>query len=238
MSIWVGIWNSLGWIYSELYDFKMVFRYNSRAVQNVLELRKASSGMMYSAGKNAGSIRSQSYGKYFDMGKVDEAWEHIVRYEQESAGSEFDMLRDRWSSRLKFLKADILLGRGDLDAAEGLARECLEVGMQRGYKKYVGKARRLIGAVLTEGRLMRPRMNLKSALERTGKSRQSQTDLDYFSHLAQTLRENKPARPCTRAPAGSSKGGTKNGRCSVRPPTPEGFLNAQPVREILIRAEQ
>jgi tetratricopeptide (TPR) repeat protein len=51
---------------------------------------------------------------------------------------------------MKDLKGNILLGRGDLDGAATLARQCIEAATKRGIKKYVGKAERLLGKILTE----------------------------------------------------------------------------------------
>jgi tetratricopeptide (TPR) repeat protein len=175
----------------------------------------------------------------FDLGKVDEAWEHIVRFERESARPEYDMLRDRWSSRMKDLKAAILLGRGDLDAVEGLARECLEVGRQRGYQKYVGKAQSLLGRVMTErGAYDKAEDNLRSAqavLEKVGNPKQIWITEGHLAKLYEKINRHDLAREHRQAAAKVVQK-TTDGLSDHQ--LREGFLNALPVREILIRAEQ
>jgi tetratricopeptide (TPR) repeat protein len=86
----------------------------------------------------------------FEMGRVAAAWDHILKFEEESKDPDFAFLRNRWMGRMQNLKGNILLSRGDLDAAEALAFECLEGARKRKYKKYVGKAERLLGQVLAE----------------------------------------------------------------------------------------
>jgi tetratricopeptide (TPR) repeat protein len=51
---------------------------------------------------------------------------------------------------MKILKGTLLLNRGDLDGAEQLSRQSLEVASKRGFKKYVGRAERLLGIILTK----------------------------------------------------------------------------------------
>jgi tetratricopeptide (TPR) repeat protein len=46
------------------------------------------------------------------------------------------------------LKGNILLSRGNLDEAEELARGCFDTAARRGYKKYAGRAERLLGNTL------------------------------------------------------------------------------------------
>ena len=84
----------------------------------------------------------------FEMGRVEEAWEHIIRYENQSAGPEYDYIRDRWEIRMKDLKGIIMMTRGNLEGAEEIARQCLETSTRKGYKKNIAKAERLLGQIL------------------------------------------------------------------------------------------
>jgi len=232
-------WNGLGWAYAEIYDFQTALNFNTRALSNVLALKDKSPAIIYAALEMQGQCEVNLMENNFDLGKVDEAWEHIVRFERESARPEYDMLRDRWSSRMKDLKAAILLGRGDLDAAEGLARECLEVGRQRGYQKYVGKAQSLLGRVMTErGAYDKAEDNLRSAqavLEKVGNPKQIWITEGHLAKLYEKINRHDLAREHRQAAAKVVQK-TTDGLSDHQ--LREGFLNALPVREILIRAEQ
>ncbi|GAJ16342.1 unnamed protein product, partial [marine sediment metagenome] len=50
----------------------------------------------------------------FWMGEIDEAWEQLTRFEKISAHPDYDFFRARWSIRMKDLKGNIMLIRGDL----------------------------------------------------------------------------------------------------------------------------
>jgi class 3 adenylate cyclase/tetratricopeptide (TPR) repeat protein len=231
--------NGLGWTYAELYDVETAFHFNSRALANALALREKSPAIMYSALEMQSQCEVNLMENAFDMGKVEEAWEHIVRYEQQSARPEYDMLRDRWASRLKDLKATILLGRGDLDAAEGLARECLEVGTQRGYKKYVGKAHRLLGRVMTErGAFDKAEDNLRSSLEileTVGNPKQIWISLSDLARLYERMNRSDLAREQWQA-ALAIAAGTAEGLQDDQ--LRRTFLSAAPIAEIMGKANQ
>jgi tetratricopeptide (TPR) repeat protein len=51
---------------------------------------------------------------------------------------------------MKDLKGIMLLNRGELDGAEEVVRQGLEVATKRQYKKYIGRADRLSGQILAE----------------------------------------------------------------------------------------
>lgn len=72
----------------------------------------------------------------FDLSQVDDAWEHLTRFEKQSANVDYYLLRNRWGIRMKDLKGTILLSRGDLEGAEALARQCLDTSIRAGYKKF------------------------------------------------------------------------------------------------------
>jgi tetratricopeptide (TPR) repeat protein len=140
---------TLGWTYSELYDLEKAFRLNNQAVENAIALRR-SPAMLYSALEMQAMAEVNLMENKFEMGKVVEAWEHMTRFEKEGVHPDYDFARDRWFTRMKDLKGTILLNRGDLDGAEELARQCLDVATKRQYKKYLGKAERLLGEALTK----------------------------------------------------------------------------------------
>lgn len=63
----------------------------------------------------------------FEMGRTEEASSRMLAFEALSASPDFDLVRHRWSTRMKDLKGTIFLGKGDLVAAENIANECFEM---------------------------------------------------------------------------------------------------------------
>ena len=155
-------YNILGWAHAELYDFEKAFRFFKRALENAINLRK-SPAILFSALEMRSMSEVSLMENRFEIGKVDDAWEHMILFEKESAHADYDYMRERWEIRMNDLKGTILMKRGDLEGAEGLARVCLKTAMKRDYKKYIGKAERLFGGVLSargaydqaEGRYMK-----------------------------------------------------------------------------------
>ena len=142
-------YNSLGWTYSEFYSLQKAVRFNSQALESVVALKK-SPAMFYIASEIRAMTEVNIIENEVEMGKIDDAWKHIIRLEGEVDNPNFDFNRDRWSIRMKDLKGVILLKRGDLDGAEEIARHYLDVGAKRKYKKYSGRAERLFGRTLIE----------------------------------------------------------------------------------------
>ena len=131
-------------LYAELYDFKRAYALNERSSERADILRK-SPALTYSALEMKSMAEVNLMENKFDLGRVDEAWDHLTRYEKESDHPDYDFARDRWTLRMNDLKATILLGRGDVDGAEALARQGLETAAKREWKKYIGKAERMLG---------------------------------------------------------------------------------------------
>jgi tetratricopeptide (TPR) repeat protein len=138
--------NGQGWTYSEVYDLEKAFHFSNRGLENAVAMRKIPGNLQ--------ALHMQAHAEVnlmeneFEMGKVDEAWDHITRFEEASAHPNYDFERTHWTNRMKDLKGTILLSRGDLDGAEELAGQCLEENTKFGYKKNVGKAERLFGQIL------------------------------------------------------------------------------------------
>jgi tetratricopeptide (TPR) repeat protein len=144
----VKCYNSLGWAHSEIYDLNNAFKFNNRALDSVVTLEK-SPAMLFSTSEMHAMSEVNLMENEFEMGKLDQAWAHINRFEEISASSNYDYLRMRWSARMKDLKGRILLRRGELDGAEKIAQQCLATALNRRFKKYVGRAERLLGRTLT-----------------------------------------------------------------------------------------
>jgi tetratricopeptide (TPR) repeat protein len=157
-------YNCMGWIHSELYDFDQAYRLNTKALENAVHLRR-SPGILFSALEMQAQTEVNLIENEFEMGRIDEAWEHILRFEAQSTNANYDYIRVRWETRMKDVKAAILMHRGDLDGAEALARENLERSTAKGFKKNTAKAERLWGQALCwRGAFDRSEAKLKTAL--------------------------------------------------------------------------
>jgi predicted ATPase len=143
------IYNSLGWVHSEIYSIDKALDFNKKALENAREL-----GTMSAISLSPFEMRAMTevniMENRYEMGDVDGAWNHITQFEEVSDHLNYDLHRVRWSTRMKDLKGTILFDRGDLDGAESLAKQCVKSAIKKGMKKYVGKAERLQGKILAK----------------------------------------------------------------------------------------
>ncbi|MFQ5917027.1 MAG: adenylate/guanylate cyclase domain-containing protein, partial [Candidatus Binatia bacterium] len=231
-------YNGLGWTYSEVYDLEKALQLNNRALENVITLRR-SPAIVFSASEMQAMAEVNLMENKFEMGKVDDAWEHMTRFEKESAHPDYDLLRYRWSIRMKDLKGTILLSRGDLEGAEEIAKDCLDTATKRGMTKYVGKAERLFGQILTmRGAHDLAEAELKSALaklEEIGNPKQLWMTRTALARVYEKMKTPDLEREQWQA-AGAIVESTADGLQD------EGlrrtFLNAAPVKEILEHANR
>jgi len=174
----------------------------------------------------------------FEMGELDDAWEHLVRFEEEGKHPDFAFLRARWTARMKDLKGNLMLVRSDLDGAEEIAKASYEAAAKRRYKKYVGKAERLMGRILIErGAYEQAESKLKSAitkLEEVGNPKQLWVTHTVLARLYKNMNRPDFEREQWQAAASIVKS-TANGlrEAELR----ELFMNASPVREIMGHAD-
>jgi len=158
--------NTLGWTYSELYDLEKAIQLNNRAKKNAINLR-SSPALIFLALEMQSQAEVNLMENKFEMGKIDETWDHLVRFEEISSTPEYSLYRQRWLTRMNDLKGKIALERGDLDGVEKLASGCFQIAKDWRYKKYEGKAERLMGQMLTaRGAYDRAEEYLRSALSK------------------------------------------------------------------------
>ena len=175
----------------------------------------------------------------FEMGDFDEAWKHIEKYEKKSTHPDYVLYRDRWLNRMNLLKGKILCDRGEIDKAEQIAHYCLEIGIQNKWLKYVGRAERLFGEVLTRKKAIeRAEDRLKSALEKfeeVGNPKQL-----WITHTAMAKLYEKMKRPdlerdqwqAANAVVESTADGLDDEQLRAT------FINAAPVKKIIERANR
>jgi class 3 adenylate cyclase/tetratricopeptide (TPR) repeat protein len=227
------IYNSFGWVLSEIYSIDEAFDFNKKSLENAISLQK-SPAMILSASEMQAMAEVNLMENKFDMGDVDEAWNHIIRFEEVSKHPNYDIHRIRWSTRMKHLKGNILLERGDLDGAETLAKQCVKAATKRGIKKYVGKANRLLGKILTaKEQYNQAEASLYDAIEilgKVGNPKQIWMTMAAFAELYKKMKRSdlereqwqKAAQIVTKTAEGLQDNKLK-----------ETFINASPVKAIL-----
>jgi class 3 adenylate cyclase/tetratricopeptide (TPR) repeat protein len=231
-------YNTLGWAHSEFYSLKKAFRFNNKALKNVIILKK-SPAMAYIVSEIGAMTKVNLLENKFEMGKANEALEDIVGFEEVIAHPDYDFMRDRWSVRMKDLKGAILLKQGDLDSAEDLAQQCLNVATKRHYKKYIGRAERLFGQILTErGAYDLAESKLRDALlkiEEVGNPKQLWITHTALAGLYEKMNRHDLEREQWQVAASvitSTADDLQNTELQTT------FVNAKPVREVLENASR
>jgi class 3 adenylate cyclase/tetratricopeptide (TPR) repeat protein len=231
-------YNCMGWVHSELYDLDQAQKFNTKALENAANLLK-SPGILFSALEMQAQTEVNLMENSFEIGRIDEAWDHITRFEEQSAPADYNYIRVRWETRMKDLKGTILMCRGDLDGAEKLARQNLEKSTERGYKKNIAKAEKLLGQILSRRSAYDfAEDNFKAALSKLreiGNPKQI-----WVTHVALARMYAKMKRPDLEREqwqtAAAEIQATADGLKNLR--TQELFIQAAPVREILENANQ
>jgi tetratricopeptide (TPR) repeat protein len=228
--------NSLGWAYAEVYALEEARSLNQQASELIAALQRSPSHFLQASEMQA-MTEVNLMENEFDMGKTDEAWQHFTSFEQTSAHPDYDLRRDRWTLRMMDLKGRILLRRGDLEGANQVAQRCLEVATERQYKKYVGKAERLLGQIATEkGAHDLAKVKLGTALskfEEVGNPKQLWITHSALAWLYQMMSDTDEERNQWEAAAAlvrSTADGLKDGELRST------FLDAAPIREIVKKA--
>ncbi len=229
--------NSLGWAYAELYDLERALQCNQQASDVIAMLQKSPSHFLQALEMQA-MTEVNLMENAFDMGKVDEAWQHLASFEQTSAHPDYGLRRDRWTLRMLDLKGRILLRQGDLDEAERIAQRCLDVGTIRQYKKYLGKSERLLGEIATEkGAYDLAEAKLRTALAKfkeVGNPKQLWITHSALARLHQKMGDAQEERNQWQAAAAlvrSTADELKDGNLR------NTFLEAAPIQEIMNKAK-
>jgi tetratricopeptide (TPR) repeat protein len=230
--------NTLGWTYSEVYNFEKALDFNNRSLDCVNKLRRSPAIIPWALEIQSQTEINLMENKY-TMGKVNKTWEHLTRYEKESSHSDYDYIRWRWSMRMKDLKGTILLRKGDLDGAEKLARECLDDATSYKQRKYMGRAERLLGRILTErGAYDQAESELKAALpnlEKVGNPKQIWLTHTALARLYEKMNRQDLVRNHWQSAASVINSTADDLEDEELRTT---FINAKPVQEILENANR
>ena len=175
----------------------------------------------------------------FDQGNEDTAWKRLKSLEEESRSEDFDMNRYQWESRLNLLTAQILLHRNDIGAAEAVIEKNLASVRTQHMKKREGSFLRLLGEV------QRRRNEYESAVTTLNEAIRVLTEVEnprqlWQAHdcLASTLKEMKRSSEAREQWGRAAKVIQNSANALSDRSLREGFLKAQPIREILSQTEQ
>ena len=139
--------NCLGYCYGEIYQSKKALALNRESEKLARKLfdENPMGRLMY--GEIAIIARINIMENLYDMGKIDSACEMMRTSEKLSLAQDYDLVRHVWSSRMRYLAAQMLLQNNSVEEAEALATTGLEQSRAHGHKKREGCFLRILGEV-------------------------------------------------------------------------------------------
>ena len=231
-------YNCLGYCYSEIHHPETAGKLNLQAEATARELMEKYPMSRRLYAEQLAQDKVNIMENLFDQGKMDEAWNLIQSFKEESKSEYFDMLRHQWESRMNYLATRILLRRNDLGSAEKLIRENLKTAKVLHTKKREGGFLRLLGRLQVQlGDYDAATISLNEAisiLKVVGNPRQL-----WEAHASLASAFSKLGRPSEeREQWGASAEVIQkvaNGLSDRQ--LRAGFLGADPIREILSKTE-
>jgi class 3 adenylate cyclase/tetratricopeptide (TPR) repeat protein len=238
-AIWLGrLFNSLGYCYQEIHHPGLASSLNERSEEVARKLMEQYPMGRETAGEVAAQAKVNLMENLFDQGKSDEAWRLMQSFSEESKRDDYDRSRDQRESRMNYLAAQILLHRNDLGEAETLIRQNLERAREQQARKREGGFLRLLGEVqFRQGEMDNAIHSLNEAiliLKEVGNPRQLWQAHASLASLFGGLGRMSEAKGQWGAGAEliqNTANGLSDNELRV------GFLNAEPVRQILSKRE-
>jgi len=232
------LYNGLGYCYREIYHSERAWRFNLRSEEVGREQMRQYPMSRSTTGEVVAQANVNLMENLFDQGNAGESWHRIKSLKEESKSDHYDRARDRWEVRLDYLASQILLERNDVCAAEDLIQRNLEITRTEHSRKMEGGFLRLLGEVrFRRGEIDHAIDNLNEAiliLKEVGNPRQLwQAHASLASALTKLGRSSKAREQWGAAVEVISSVANGLSDRELR----EGFLNAEPIREILSRAE-
>jgi class 3 adenylate cyclase/tetratricopeptide (TPR) repeat protein len=234
----VRLYNSLGYCYHEVLHPDRAWSLNLRSE----ELARGLMDRYQEGGEVAGEIVAQAnvnlMENLFDKGKAEEAWLRIESFKKESQSGVYDRARQRWEVRMDSLAAEILLQRSDLDQAEMIVYKNLKISQETHARKHEGRFMRILGEI----QILRKRpdnaiSNLSESiqtLKEIGNPRQIWQAHASLASVLDKLGKHSEARDQWREAAAVIQ---RQAGSLSEPELRAGFLEAQPIREILAKTE-
>jgi tetratricopeptide (TPR) repeat protein len=228
------LYNALGYCYSEIDNPEEAWKWNlksERVARKLMEQYPMGGPMAAEIVANANVNLMENL---FDQANMEEVWDRIKSFEEESKTPDYYRQRDRWEARLDFLSSLILLQREKVDEAEVRITKCLEISRREHTKKIEGRFLRLFGEVKMKrnepDNAIRSLSEAILILKEAGNPRQLwQAYASLASAYDKLGRASEAKEQWGAAAEGIHK--TANGLSDRQ--LREGFLNARPIREIL-----
>jgi len=233
-----ALYNSLGYCYAEVCQHSRALEFNGRG-------EKIARGLMaeYPAGRSlyaemAAQAAINCMENLYNLGRTEEAWNRLTAFKEESKSSDFDLARDQWESRMNYLCARIMLDRTESGKTNEFIDQNLEIVRKGGLKKREGCLLRLLGdfqikrgesgnAILTINhaipllkdvgnppQLWQAHASLGSAFKELGRLGEAREQWGAAAETVQNMANGLSDRKLR-----------------------DSFLEAEPIREILSRAE-
>jgi class 3 adenylate cyclase/tetratricopeptide (TPR) repeat protein len=230
--------NCLGYCYSEIHHHETALKLNLKGEATAQELMEKNPMSRRLYAEQLAQDKVNIMENLFDQGKMDEAWNLIQLFKEESKSEYYDLLRHQWESRMNYLSARILLRRNELGSAEKLIRESLETAKVLHTKKREGGFLLLLGHLQVQlSDHDAGIINLNEAisiLKEVGNPRQLWQAHGSLASALSNLGRPSEAREQWRT-ASEIIQKVANGLSDRQ--LREGFLGADPIREILSKAE-
>jgi tetratricopeptide (TPR) repeat protein len=229
--------NTLGYCYSEIHQHNHAWELNLKGEEIARRQMKD-----YPLGRHLyAEIVAQAnvnlMENLFDQGKVDAALDRMNDFKEESKSKDYDLFRHQWESRMNYLAAQICLSRNELAKANTITEEGIKTAQTLQSKKRQGSFLNVLGEIqvrrnkpdnamakLTDAidhlkKVKNPRQlwqahrTFASAYNKLGRRSEEQEHLGIAAKVIQN---------------------TANGLSDLD--LREGFLNAEPIRQILTKA--
>jgi len=239
-ALWrVGVlYNCLGYCHSEIHQPELAWSLNLKSEEVARRLMEQHPMGTRQWAEIISHASVNLMENLFDQGKPHEAWVRMKAFEKESKSQDFDMARPYVELRMNYLAAQILLQRNEVDHAKTIIEDNLKRARQKQVKKRVGGFLRLLGEVqMRQGETDSAIAHLNEAiitLKELGNPRQL-----WQAHASLASGYDKMDRPNEAkdqwGAAGAVIQGLANGLSDKE--LRQGFLQAEPIRAILSKAE-
>jgi class 3 adenylate cyclase/tetratricopeptide (TPR) repeat protein len=229
--------NTLGYCFNEVHHPEEAWKWNLKSEEIARKLMEQYPMGVPIAAEIVAQANVNLMENLFDQGKTEEAWDRIKSFEEESKSSDYYRSRDRWEARLDFLASLILLQREKVDEAGVRIAKNLEISRREQTKKNEGRFLRLLGEVQLKrsesDNAMRSLTEAILTLKEVGNPRQLWEAHASLASAYEKLRRESEAREQWGAAAEVIRK-TASGLSDRE--LREGFLSANPIRDILAKA--
>ena len=227
-------YNTLGYCYGEIHNPEEAWKWNVKSEGIARKLMEQYPMGRPMAAEIVANAKVNVMENLFDQRNVEEVWDRITSFEEESKSADYNEGRQRWEARLDFLASLILLERENVDQAGVRITKNLESSRRTHMKKIEGRFLRLLGEVQMKrnesDNAIRSLSEAILMLKEVGNPRQLWQAHASLATVYGKLGRGAEAREQWGA-AAEAIHKTANGLSG--PELREGFLSAKPIREIL-----